>query len=90
MYPPIEDFTNLPAGGRVIKLQNHIMLTKKKEVWTPEAQTGTWKNNRQKTTTTTTTPTQCYVLLQKWSLLGGATFLPMGLKHCASYNRYYC
>lgn len=58
----------------MIKLQNHN-AHKKKNVWTPEAQTGTWKNNRQSKNmgeikkASTTTPTQCYILLQKWGLL---------------------
>lgn len=61
------------------------MLTKKKNFWTPEAQTGTWKNNRQSKKyggeikkNTTTTSTQCYVLLRKF------------IKGCTSYNPYYC
>lgn len=56
-------------------MQNHnARQKKKKNVWTPEAKTGTWKKNRQSKDMRgdkkkPTTPTQCYVLLQKWGLL---------------------
>lgn len=78
----------------MIKLQNHN-AHKKKNVWSSGAQRDTWKNNRQSKNTgeIKKQKNNSHTVLCTFAEMGfirGTTFLSMGLKHCTSYNRYYC